>query len=249
MLSFWTFLIPWGIWDDELNYSTLRSLKRRNSFQRYQSLFWAKVVYSHEHEDVQMESWDLSDTAGLCRERPFALEHICWAIVVCLKGVVWEHSTFLCSLNKELVSRILRHVCGENTAASCAHQHIHPMHLKHSSYVQRRRLIWIFGWQFGCFERRKIFLETVLQMLICVCHFSCSSTVTPSRRCFETCSIGVVSNFRFKGSCFLGGVFVSSPSACILFSSDLVPSDFYNTIQRHHIDFVVNPNAYYLCCH
>ena len=53
------------------------------------------------------------------------------------------------------------------------------------------------------FERRKIFLETVLHMLlICACHFSWSSTVTPSRRCFETCSIGVVSNFRFKGSCF-----------------------------------------------
>ena len=53
------------------------------------------------------------------------------------------------------------------------------------------------------FERRKIFLETVLHMLlICVCHFSYSSTVTPSRRCFETCSTGVVSNFRFKGSCF-----------------------------------------------
>ena len=33
------------------------------------------------------------------------------------------------------------------------------------------------------------------------CHFSCSSTVTPSRRCFETCSIGVVSKFRFKESC------------------------------------------------
>ena len=53
------------------------------------------------------------------------------------------------------------------------------------------------------FERRTIFLETVLQMLlICVCHFGCSSTATQSRRCFENCSIGVVSNFRFKGSCF-----------------------------------------------
>ncbi len=59
---------------------------------------------------------------------------------------------------------------------------------------------WLTIWL--SFERRKIFLETVLQMLlICVCHFSCSSTVTPSRRCFETCSTGVVSNFRFKGSC------------------------------------------------
>ena len=96
---------------------------------------------------------------------------------------------------------------------------------------------WLTIWL--SFERRKIFLETVLHMLlICACHFSCSSTVTPSRRCFETCSIGVVSNFRFKGSCFFCGVFVSSPSTCILFSSDSVPSDFYNTIQRHHLDFV-----------
>ena len=60
---------------------------------------------------------------------------------------------------------------------------------------------WLTIWL--SFERRKIFLETVLQiLLICVCHFSCSSTVTPSRRCFQTCSIGVVSNFRFKGSCY-----------------------------------------------
>ena len=34
----------------------------------------------------------------------------------------------------------------------------------------------------------------------CVCHFSCSSTVTPSSQCFETCSPGMVSDFRFKGS-------------------------------------------------
>ena len=41
--------------------------------------------------------WDLSGTVGLCREQPFALEHICWVIVVCLESVVWEHSTFVCS--------------------------------------------------------------------------------------------------------------------------------------------------------
>ena len=88
------------------------------------------------------------------------------------------------------------------------------------------------------FRKKKNILETVLHMLLnSACHFSCSSTVTPSRRCFETCSIGVVSNFRFKGAVF-SGVFVSSPSTCILFSSDSVPSDFYNTIHRHHIDFV-----------
>ena len=50
------------------------------------------------------------------------------------------------------------------------------------------------------FERRKIHLDTVLQMFLkCVCHFSCSSTVTPSKRCFETWCIGVVTKLRFKG--------------------------------------------------
>ena len=59
---------------------------------------------------------------------------------------------------------------------------------------------WLTIWL--SFERRKIFLETVLHMLlICVCHFSCSSTVTPSRRYFESCSVGVVSKYRFKESC------------------------------------------------
>ena len=32
-------------------------------------LVLGKTVYSHEHEDVQMESWDISDNAGLCREQ------------------------------------------------------------------------------------------------------------------------------------------------------------------------------------
>ena len=66
--------------------------------------------------------------------------------------------------------------------------------------------LWLTLWL--SFERRKIFLETILQMLlICVCRFSCSPTVTPSRRCFKTYSIGVISNFRLKGAlccCFLG---------------------------------------------
>ena len=35
-----------------------------------------------------------------------------------------------------------------------------------------------------------------------------------------------------KGAGGFSGVFVSLPSACILFSSDSVPSDFYNTIHR-----------------
>ena len=81
--------------------------------------WWAKLFHAKEPEKEKLvlkisilvlgksclfpwtwrRSWDLSDTARLCREQPFALEHICWAIVVCLKGVVWEHSTFVCSLN------------------------------------------------------------------------------------------------------------------------------------------------------
>ena len=78
------------------------------------------------------------------------------------------------------------------------------------------------------FERRKIFLETVLQiLLICVCHFSCSSTVTPSRRCFETCSTGVVSSCCFWCFCLV---------AINMFWLDSVPSDFYNTTQRYHLD-------------
>ena len=60
--------------------------------------------------------------------------------------------------------------------------------------------LWLTIWL--SFERRRMFLETVLQILLtCVCHFSCSSTVTPSRRCFKTCSFGVVSKLKFKGSC------------------------------------------------
>ena len=85
-------------------------------------------------------------------------------------------------------------------------------------------------------EKEKLILKIAIlvlkMLLICVCHFSCSSTVTPSSQCFETCSAGMVSDFRFKGSCFFSGVFVSLPSACILFSSDSVPSDFCNTIHR-----------------
>ena len=155
-----------------------------------------------------------------------------------------------------MASILLRYVCGENTAASCAHRHIHPMHFKQFicdiMCAEKKANFEFLADNLTQFRIRKIFLEAVLQMLlICVCHFSFSSTVTPSRRCFETCSTGVVSNFRFKRSCFFpsSGVYVSSPSICVLFLSDSVPSDFYTTIQRHHIDFVVNPYVYYLCSH
>ena len=96
---------------------------------------------------------------------------------------------------------------------------------------------WLTIWL--SFERRKIFLETVLHMLlICACHFSCSSTVTASRRCFETCSIGVVSNFRFKESCFF-----------LVFLSRRHQHAFcFRRIQCHPILQHHPETSYRLCC-
>ena len=62
------FLIPWGISDDELNYSTLTSVKGETRFKDIHPCSGQKL-----HEDVQKESRGLSDTAGLCREQPFVL--------------------------------------------------------------------------------------------------------------------------------------------------------------------------------
>ena len=51
------------------------------------------------------------------------------------------------------------------------------------------------------FERRKLLLETVLWLLLMrVCLFSCSSIVTSSMRCSETCSTGVDKRLEFKVS-------------------------------------------------
>ena len=47
----------------------------------------------------------------------------------------WRTAHHLTKGKSRMFELILRHVCGENTAASCARRHIHPMHLKHSSYV------------------------------------------------------------------------------------------------------------------
>ena len=61
-----------------------------------------------------------------------------------------------------------------------------------------------------------------------------------------------------KGAGGFSGVFVSLPSACILFSSDSVPSDFYNTIHRERESvcypaFVCGPKdsavGFEPCCH
>ena len=95
------------------------------------------------------------------------------------------------------------HVCGENTAASSVHWHINPIHLKrsfqHNACKEKDQIILLYGWL--NFERRKMFLETVLQtLLICVYLFSCSSTITPSKRCSETCSTGVDERLKFKDS-------------------------------------------------
>ena len=98
---------------------------------------------------------------------------------------------------------ILLHVGGENTAVSSVHWYIHPIHLKrsfqHNACKEKDQIILLYGWL--NFERRKMFLETVLQMLlICVCHFTYLSTVTPSKRCSETCSTGVDKRLKFKES-------------------------------------------------
>ena len=59
--------------------------------------------------------------------------------------------------------------------------------------------LWLVIW-FN-FERRKKFLETVLQMLlICVCQFSCSCTVIPGNQCSETCFTGLHERLQFKES-------------------------------------------------
>ena len=55
------------------------------------------------------------------------------------------------------------------------------------------------------FEEKNNNQETVLRiLLICVSHFICLSAVAPSRRCFKTCAIGVVSKFKLKESCCFG---------------------------------------------
>ena len=59
--------------------------------------------------------------------------------------------------------------------------------------------LWLVIW--FTFEREEMFLETVqLMLLICVCHFTYLSTVTPSKRCSETCSTGVDKRLKFKES-------------------------------------------------
>ena len=95
---------------------------------------------------------------------------------------------------------------------------------------------WLTIWL--SFERR-FFLEAVLQMLlICVCHFSWSSTVTPSRRCYEICSTGLVSKFRTKGSCFLWSFYLVAIKVHFVFGG-------FSTIRflQHH-----PKTSYRLCC-
>ena len=97
-----------------------------------------------------------------------------------------------------------------------------------------------FAWQLAIrlsFERRKIFRETVLQILL-ICLFSCSSAVTPRRRCFKTCSVGVVSKFRFEeSSCFWYFCLVAVNMHLVLVG--------FNAIRflRHHPEI-----SFSLCC-
>ena len=80
----------------------------------------------------------------------------------------------------------------------------------------------------------------VLQMLlICVCHFSCLSTVTQAGDVLKlNCSIGVVSNFRFKWSCFF-----------LLFLSRRHQHAFcFRRIQCHQFLQHHPETSYRLCC-
>ena len=152
MLSFWMFLIPWSIWDGEVNYSTLKGPGKEKLVLKISILVLGKIVYSNEREDIQKESRDLSGIERLCREQPFALEHICWGKGVCLERVIWELSTFYCSPCQDPALRMLCHVCGKSTVDSCAHRYFHSMHLQHSLCVvcvQRKGQILLYGWQFG----------------------------------------------------------------------------------------------------
>ena len=83
-------------------------------------------------------------------------------------------------------------------------------------------------------------------LLICVCHFSCSYIVLQVGDVLKLALLAWSRSLDLKGAFFFflflfffSGVFVSSPSTCILFSSNSVPSDFYNTIQK---------TSYRLCC-
>ena len=61
--------------------------------------------------------------------------------------------------------------------------------------------LWLVIW--FKFERGKMFPEAAVQILLmCVCHFSCPSTITPSERCSETCSIGVDKRLKIERELF-----------------------------------------------
>ena len=113
-----------------------------------------------------------------CREQPFALGHTYSVTVVCLMEVILEHDTFACSPCQKLALIILLHVYGEKTVVSSVHWHINLIHLKRSlhatSCAQRKKANIAYGWLFGLIVKEKMFIGTLLQMLlICVCHFSC----------------------------------------------------------------------------
>ena len=98
------------------------------------------------------------------------------------------------------------------------------------------------------FEGRKIFLETVLK-------YSSYTFATLAAR-LQLLQVGDVLKatlLAWSGSLDLrtavvSGISVSSQSTCILFWLDSVPSDFYNSIHRYHLNFVANPYEYYVYC-
>ena len=142
MLSFGMYLTASNILDGEVNCSMLGSLKRRSLFKRTNSCP-GQAFFSHEHRDVQKESWDLSGIVELYREQPFALEYTYSITAACLTEVIWEHDTFVSSPSQVFALINWLHVCGESTVASSVHWQIHPIHskrdLRATLCVQRKK--------------------------------------------------------------------------------------------------------------
>ena len=106
--------------------------------------------------------------------------------------------------------------------------------------------LWLTIWL--SFERRKTFLEPVLQILLY------AFAILAAR--LQLLQVGEVlkpvllawSRSLDLRRAVVSSVSVSSPSTCILFWLDSAPSDFYNTRHRYNLNFVVNPCVYYLYC-
>ena len=96
---------------------------------------------------------------------------------------------------------------------------------------------WLTIWL--SFERREIFLETVLKiLLICVCHFSCYLQLHPASDVLKPALLAWSRSLNLKRA-VVSGVSVSSPLTCILY---LVGIGAIRFLQHH-------PNiSLKLCC-